>query len=95
MTRLVISDRCLLRFLERAGGLDVETIRTLLARSLERAAAAAERIGGGDYTVKADGLVYIVVDGRVVTTFEESTSPVVPRRHAPDRQDAPQGDPQS
>lgn len=74
-----ISDHALLRFLERAGGLDVETIRLMLSRSLERARRAATGIGGGDYTIKADGLIYIVVNNRVVTTYADTGAPVLPR----------------
>ena len=75
----IISDHALLRFLQRAGGLDVEAVRTLLSRSLQRAAESAAKLGSGDYTVKADGLVYIVVNGRVVTTFDDTGAPVVIR----------------
>ena len=75
----IISDLALLRFLERAGGLDVETIRTMLSNSLQRAAEAAARLGSGDYTIKADGLVYIVVNGRVVTTIDDTGRPILPR----------------
>ncbi|MFT4098447.1 MAG: hypothetical protein QM651_15120 [Rhodoblastus sp.] len=75
----IISDHALLRFFERAGGLDVEAVRLMLSRSLERAKKAATNIGGGDYTIKADGLIYIVVDNRVVTTFADTGAPVVHR----------------
>lgn len=65
--RLRISDHALLRFLERAGGLDVAAARTALAASLDRAAEAAQAIGAQRYTIKADGLVYRVVDGKLIT----------------------------
>jgi hypothetical protein len=62
-----VSDHALVRFLERAGGLDVEAVRAALAASLDRAAALADAIGADRYTVKAGGLVYRVVDGVLVT----------------------------
>lgn len=80
----IISDHALLRFLERAGRLDVEGLRETLSRSLQRAKEAATGLGAGDYTIKADGMVYIVVDGRVVTTFADTGSPVVVRALAPE-----------
>lgn len=76
----IISDHAMLRFLERAGGLDIETIRLQLSRSLTRAKEAATNIGGGDYTIKAGGLIYIVVNNRVVTTYSDTGAPVLPRR---------------
>ena len=57
----IISDHALLRFLERAGGLDVETIRLMLSRSLERAKKAATGIGGDatDNSAPFAGAVYV------------------------------------
>lgn len=76
----IISDHAMLRFLERAGELDIETIRLQLSRSLRRAKEAATNLGEGDYTIKAGGLIYIVVNHRVVTTYADSGAPVVARR---------------
>lgn len=67
MTGPRISDHALLRFLERAGGLDIETLRWQLAQSLARAHAAAGQIGLADYTIRADGLTYVVRNATVVT----------------------------
>ena len=62
-----VSDRALLRFLERAGGVDVERLRRSLASSLERSHDAALRMGGGDHLIAAGASVFVVRDGIVVT----------------------------
>lgn len=67
-----ISDHALLRWLDRSGVLDVEQLREILAASLERAATAADRIGGGEYLILADGLVFIVRDGTVTTVVPDN-----------------------
>ncbi|NJL09053.1 MAG: hypothetical protein HC900_13045 [Methylacidiphilales bacterium] len=59
----------MLRFLQRAGGLDVEGVRGHLAASLARAQAAADQVGARSYTIMADGLIYVVEDGVVVTCY--------------------------
>ena len=51
-----VSDHALVRFLERAGGLDIEGLRSSLGASLSRAGRAAKAIGAGEFAVKADGL---------------------------------------
>lgn len=68
-----ISDHALLRFLERAGGLDIEDLRARLASSLARAHLAARSLGDSDYLINSDGLVY-VVRGETVTTIVEHKS---------------------
>jgi len=68
---LAVSDHALVRFLERAGGLDVEDLRERLTISLARAAEAAAALGAVDFTVKADGLSYLVCGGVVVTVLPE------------------------
>lgn len=75
MNTLGISDRALLRFLERAGGLDVEGLRSCLESSLARAHAAARSLGDSDYLIRSDGLVY-VVRGQTVTTVADDKEPV-------------------
>lgn len=70
MTGIRVSDHALVRFLDRAAGLDVEQLRAHLQASLERAHDAAVSIGGGDHLILADGLVY-VVRSHVVTTVLE------------------------
>ena len=64
-----VSDHALVRFLDNAGGIDVELLRARLEASLERAGAVADRIGVGDYVIHADGLNYHVRDGTVVTVM--------------------------
>lgn len=66
-----VSDHALLRFIERAGGMDIETLRAALEGSLKRAIAAADEIGMRDVVVNADGLQYIVRNGVVITVLDE------------------------
>lgn len=65
-----VSNHALLRFLERAGGLDVDGLRTAIEASLNRAVTAAESLGTGNVIVNADGLQYVVCDGVVVTVID-------------------------
>lgn len=66
---LQVSDHALVRFLQRVAGVDVEALRVEIARSLDRAAVAAERIGGGDYTIRAEGVTYRIKKGVVTTVY--------------------------
>lgn len=70
-----VSDHALLRFLERAGGIDPEPLRAQLQASLERANAAARSVGMARYSILADGLVYVVVEGVVVTIMADEGGP--------------------
>ena len=65
-----VSDHALLRFIERAGGMDIETLRAALEGSLKRAVAAADEIGTGDMIINADGLQYILRDHVVVSIVD-------------------------
>ena len=67
---LRVSDHALVRFLERAGGYDVEPLRQLLEASLARAAAAARSIGVDEYLIHADGLMYVVRNETVTTIMD-------------------------
>lgn len=69
-TAVRVSNHALLRFLERAGGFDVEGLRASIEASLNRAVSAAETIGTGNVIINADGLQYIVCDGVVVTVVD-------------------------
>jgi len=69
---VAVSDHALVRFLERAGGLDVEGLRAALGASLSRAGRAAKAIGAGEFAVKADGLVYVIERGVVVTVLSDA-----------------------
>mgnify|MGYP003346965204 CR=1 FL=1 len=51
-----VSDHALVRFLERSGSADFETVRTAIAAGLERGRAAAEQIGR-DARAEADALI--------------------------------------
>ena len=62
-----VSDHALLRFVERAGGLDIEALRAALEASLKRAVDAAGKVDADEYVVVADGLRYVVRFGIVVT----------------------------
>jgi hypothetical protein len=67
-TTIRVSDHALLRFLERAGGLDVEVLRASIAASLARAHAAAAAMGADDMVViEGSGLRWIIRDNVVVT----------------------------
>lgn len=66
-----VSDHALVRFLDRAGGLDVEGLRTTIEFGLERADIAARRLRIRSYDVKADGLVYRVRAGTLVTVLSD------------------------
>ena len=62
-----VTDHALVRFLERAGGLDVKAMRLAIATSLDRAHTAAASIGGGDHQIVIDGLTFVVRGDAVVT----------------------------
>ena len=74
---LRVTDHALVRFLERAGGLDVEALRRSISISLARAENAAARIGAHEYVITAEGRSYIVKGGQVVTIID---GPFDPRR---------------
>lgn len=64
---VAISDHALVRFLQRGAGVDIDAMKSAVSASLDRAHRAAGRIGASDYTVRADGLVFVVRDGVLVT----------------------------
>jgi hypothetical protein len=55
-----VTDHALVRFLERAGGLDVEGLRVHLAASLTAAATVAARLGDCEVKIVVDGLTYVL-----------------------------------
>lgn len=67
-----VTDHALVRFLERSGAADVDAMRELIARSLERGRRQAERAGIADYAIVADGLRYIIHDNELVTVLDGS-----------------------
>ena len=62
-----VTDHAVLRYLERVHGLEIEDLRAELSRKATRAYAAAESIGGGEYTIKVDGFRMKVQSDHVVT----------------------------
>lgn len=70
---LRVTDHALVRFLERAGRLDVEAVRGAIAASVDRAAGAARILGQSEYEIHADGLIYRVRDGAVTTITNNAT----------------------
>lgn len=67
-----VTDHALVRFLERSGAADIDELRNLIARSLERGRRQAERAGIGDFSIVADGLRYVVRGNELVTVLEDS-----------------------
>lgn len=65
-----VSDHALVRFMERAGGLDADALRLALATSLARATSAATEIKARRYTIIVDGLRYVVEDDTLVTVLD-------------------------
>ncbi len=64
-----VSDHALIRFLERVGGMDIESVRLSIAVGLARAAAAARAMGNVDYVIKMDGHIYVVRNDIVTTVL--------------------------
>ncbi|MGE0773541.1 MAG: hypothetical protein AB7L36_00660 [Sphingomonadaceae bacterium] len=71
MRAIGISDHALVRWLERTGAMDLQPLREQLEESLDRAARAAVVLGVERYLILADGLVYVVQDGTVVTVIDD------------------------
>jgi len=67
---IAITDHAVLRFLERKKGLDVDALRGEIKESLARASAAAGEIALRDYNVRANDLLFVVRNGRLVTVCE-------------------------
>ncbi len=67
-----VTDHAFVRFLERSGAADVDEMRNLIARTLERGRRQAERAGITDYAIVADGLRYVVRGNELVTVLEDS-----------------------
>lgn len=82
--KLGVTDHALCRWLERTGAMDVEAMRAMLAESLERAATAAARLDAAKYLILADGMVFVIQDGVVITTLadEGRHAHVLGRDHA-------------
>ena len=65
-----VSDHALVRFLELAGGADIEGLRAALEASLARAFESARTMGNGDFLIQVGGLTYVVRDDTVTTVMD-------------------------
>jgi hypothetical protein len=68
--RLRISDHAVVRFLQRAGGLDIDALRAAMADGLDRAVGMAEELRAERYTIVVGGLRYVVERGTLVTVLD-------------------------
>lgn len=66
-----VSDHALFRWMERAGVVDVERLRSALSCALDRAWQAAASMNQGELLVLSGGLVYLVRDGVLITVMHE------------------------
>jgi hypothetical protein len=82
---ITISDHALVRYLEWEGFVDLSAVRAMLGAHLLRATNAAATIDAESYSIIADGLIYLVRNGTLVTITEETPSS---RVWAQRRQDA-------
>jgi hypothetical protein len=71
MTDLIVSDHAMLRLIERAAAVDVESMRAAVVLRLQRACNAASAIGPAEYVISLDGLRYVVRRGTVVTVLTD------------------------
>lgn len=71
----IVSDHALVRFLQRSGSGDVEKLRQEISASLENGCRAAYRIGLCEFAIVADGLIYQIRNGRVVTVLDKFAPP--------------------
>lgn len=69
-----MTDHALLRWLERAGLVDVEALRSAIEARLERGHAAAAELGADRYTIVAHGFVYTVHHSHVTTVMTDKGS---------------------
>lgn len=66
-----VTDHALVRWLERTGAMDVEALRGMLEATLERAAQAALHLEASKFLILADGMVFLVEQGKVITVVED------------------------
>lgn len=77
-----VSDHALIRFLERVGGMDVESVRMSMQIGLAHAAAVARTMGNADFVIKMDGNQYVVRDDVVTTVLPASRKNALMCGHA-------------
>jgi hypothetical protein len=75
-----ITDHAVLRYLERTGQIDVDAVRAEIEAKVARGIAAGVSLGPGMFKVVMPGAVFVVVDGRVVTTLSPEMRPHGRRR---------------
>ena len=80
MSGPIVTDHALLRFLERAGGLDVVGVRRAISDGLGRAHGAARAIGAEKFLIKVDGLVFVLRGDKLITVLDESSPGMDARR---------------
>ena len=90
MSRAIgVTDHAMVRWIERTGLADFAPIREALAESLSTSAEAARQIGVSNYLILADGMVFVVKDGTVVTVTPEDGrhrhARMLARRSTPDQ----------
>jgi hypothetical protein len=66
-----VTDHALLRFMERALGIDVEALRSRILTP-----AVREAIRGRASAVEVEGVTFVVCDAAIVTTLEEHQIPL-------------------
>lgn len=81
-----VSDHALIRFLERVGGMDVESIRMSMQMGLSRAATVARGMGDANFVIKIDGNQYVVRDDIVTTVLPGTKHNVLGRPQFSDDQ---------
>lgn len=74
MPKLSLSDHAMLRWLERAVGMDIAGLRASIEAGLATAHGAAESIGGGNYLIVSGGMVYAVRNGVITTVLTQRTA---------------------
>jgi hypothetical protein len=70
---LRVSDHALFRWLQHAHIVDVEQIRTMLSTALDRAFQAGAAMGGREFIILAEGMVFVVRDDVVTTVIDEDS----------------------
>lgn len=66
-----MTDHALLRWLERAGLIDVEMLRMNIETALDRAFVAGISTGADNFLIVAHDLVYVVRQDRVTTVIND------------------------
>lgn len=69
--RIKISDHAAMRWLERGAGLDFDSLKNSMASALDNAFQAAQKLGVSNYLILADGQVFVVRDGTLVTVVPD------------------------